>query len=84
VSPEVLAAFIAACILLGLTPGPNMSLILANTLTSGLRAGLLTLAGTTSGLALLVGAATAGMSSVLVFMSEWFDVIRSSGALSRV
>ena len=83
-SPEVLAAFIAACILLGLTPGPNMSLILANTLTSGLRAGLLTLAGTTTGLALLVGAATAGMSSVLVFMSEWFDVIRSIGALYLV
>ena len=83
-SPEVLAAFIAACILLGLTPGPNMSLILANTLTSGLRAGLLTLAGTTTGLALLVGAATVGMSSVLVFMSEWFDVIRSIGALYLV
>ena len=39
-SPEVLIAFIAACILLGLTPGPNMSLILASTLSSGLRAGL--------------------------------------------
>ena len=32
-SPEVLITFIAACILLALTPGPNMSLILANTLT---------------------------------------------------
>ena len=83
-SPEVLAAFIATCILLGLTPGPNMSLILASTLTSGLRAGLLTLAGTTTGLALLVGAATAGMSSVLVFMSDWFDVIRCIGALYLV
>jgi len=83
-SPEVLAAFIATCILLGLTPGPNMSLILASTLTSGLRAGLLTLAGTTTGLALLVGAATAGMSSVLVFISEWFDVIRCIGALYLV
>ena len=51
---QVLATFIAACVLLGLTPGPNMSLILANTLSSGLRAGLLTLAGTTTGLALLV------------------------------
>ena len=58
-SPEVLIAFIAACILLGLTPGPNMSLILANTLTGGLRAGLVTLAGTTTGLALLVAAAAA-------------------------
>ena len=83
-SPEVLAAFIVTCILLGLTPGPNTSLILASTLSSGLRAGLLTLAGTTTGLALLVGASTAGMSSVMVFMSEWFDVIRWVGALYLV
>jgi len=83
-SPEVLVAFIATCILLGLTPGPNMSLILANTLSGGLRAGLLTLAGTTTGLALLVAAAAAGMSSVMVFMSEWFDVLRWIGALYLV
>jgi homoserine/homoserine lactone efflux protein len=50
-SLQILLTFIAACILLGLTPGPNMSLILASTLTNGLRAGLVTLAGTTTGLA---------------------------------
>ena len=82
--PEILLTFVAACILLGLTPGPNMSLILASTLSSGLRAGLVTLAGTTTGLALLVAAAAAGMSSVMVFMSEWFDVIRWIGALYLV
>ena len=83
-SPEVLIAFIAACILLGLTPGPNMSLIIANTLRGGLASGFVTLAGTTTGLALLVGAAALGMSSVMVFMSEWFDVIRWLGALYLV
>jgi hypothetical protein len=83
-SPEILIAFIAACILLALTPGPNMSLILANTLAAGLRAGLVTLAGTTTGLALLVAAAAVGMTSVMVFMSEWFDVIRWIGALYLV
>jgi homoserine/homoserine lactone efflux protein len=83
-SPEVLITFIAACILLALTPGPNMSLILANTLTGGLRAGFVTLSGTTTGLALLVAAAAAGMSSMMVFMSEWFDVIRWVGALYLV
>jgi len=80
-SPEILLTFVAACILLGLTPGPNMSLILASTLSSGLRAGLVTLAGTTTGLARLVAAAAAGMSSLMVFMSAWFDVIRWIGAL---
>ena len=83
-SPEVVAAFVATCILLGLTPGPNMSLILASTLSNGLRAGLVTMAGTTTGLAVLVGAATVGMSSVMVLMSEWFDVIRWMGALYLV
>jgi threonine/homoserine/homoserine lactone efflux protein len=83
-SPEILIAFVAACILLGLTPGPNMSLIIANTLRGGLGSGFVTLAGTTTGLALLVAAAALGMSSVLVFMSEWFDVIRWLGALYLV
>ena len=83
-SPELILTFIAACVLLGLTPGPNMSLIVANTLSAGLRAGLATLAGTTTGLVFLVAAAAAGMSSVMVFMSEWFDVIRWVGALYLV
>jgi homoserine/homoserine lactone efflux protein len=83
-SPEILATFIAASFLLALTPGPNMSLILASTLTNGPRAGLMTLAGTTTGLATLVAVAAAGMSSVMVFLSEWFDLIRWIGALYLV
>ena len=42
-SIEILIAFIATCILLGLTPGPNMSLIIANTLRGGLASGFVTL-----------------------------------------
>jgi homoserine/homoserine lactone efflux protein len=83
-SPEIILAFIAACILLGLTPGPNMSLILANTLSHGLGAGMVTLAGTSTGLSLLVAGAALGMSSAMVFMSDWFDVIRWVGALYLV
>jgi homoserine/homoserine lactone efflux protein len=83
-SIEILIAFIVACILLGLTPGPNMSLIIANTLRGGLGSGFVTMGGTTTGLALLVAAAALGMSSVMVFMSEWFDVIRWLGALYLV
>jgi threonine/homoserine/homoserine lactone efflux protein len=80
-SPEIILTFIAACVLLGLTPGPNMALIIANTLTNGLGAGLVTLAGTTVGLAILVATAAAGMSSIMVLMAEWFDVLRWAGAL---
>jgi homoserine/homoserine lactone efflux protein len=79
-STQLLLGFIAACLLLALTPGPNMALIIANTATHGLRAGLMTLAGTSTGLILLVGVAALGMTSVIVFMSEWFDVLRWIGA----
>ena len=83
-STQVLLAFIAACVLLALTPGPNMALMIANTLRNGLRGGLVTLAGTTTGLALLVAAAAAGMTSIMVFMSTWFDVVRWAGAIYLV
>jgi threonine/homoserine/homoserine lactone efflux protein len=82
--PELLIAFAVACVLLALTPGPNMALMIANTLGGGLRGGLVTIAGTTTGLALLVAAAAVGMTSVMVFMSTWFDVVRWVGALYLV
>lgn len=77
----VLLGFVAACVLLAVTPGPNMALIIANTVSGGLRDGLTTLAGCLTGLSILVLAATAGMTSVMALMSEWFDVIRWVGAL---
>ncbi len=79
-SMSILAAFVAACVLLAVTPGPNMSLIIANTTAHGLKGGLWTLAGSGTGLAILSAIAALGMTSVMVFMSEWFDVIRWLGA----
>lgn len=80
-SIAVIATFVAACALLALTPGPNMSLIIANTLAGGLRSGLVTLLGAATGLSVLVTVAALGMTSVMVFMSDWFDVIRWIGAV---
>lgn len=74
-------AFIGTCILLALTPGPNMALIIANTLAGGLRGGLLTLVGTATGLALLVAVTALGMTSMMLLMAEWFDVVRWAGAV---
>lgn len=79
-STQLLMAFVATCILLALTPGPNMALIVANTASHGLRAGLATLSGVATGLVLLVAAAAAGMTSVVVFMAAWFDILRWVGA----
>jgi homoserine/homoserine lactone efflux protein len=76
----IVAAFVAACLFLALTPGPNMSLIIANTSAHGLRGGLWTLAGSTTGFSILVAIAALGMTSVMVLMAEWFDIIRWLGA----
>lgn len=77
----VLAAFLATCVLLAVTPGPNMSLIIANTTAHGLRAGLVSLAGTGTAMAFLVGVAALGMTSVMRLMADWFDVVRWAGAV---
>lgn len=58
-----------------------MALIIANTISGGVRNGLMTLAGCLTGLSILVLAATVGMTSVMALMSEWFDIIRWIGAL---
>jgi homoserine/homoserine lactone efflux protein len=79
-SMGIVAAFVAACVFLAITPGPNMSLIIANTTAHGLKGGLWTLAGSTTGLAVLVAIAALGMTSVMVLMADWFDVIRWIGA----
>lgn len=80
----VLAAFVVACVLLAVTPGPNMALIIAATLSGGLGGGLATLLGCLTGLAILVTIAAVGMTSVMILMAEWFDVIRWAGAVYLV
>jgi threonine/homoserine/homoserine lactone efflux protein len=80
VSIYLYGAFVLACVALAVTPGPSMALFIANSASQGTRAGLLTVLGNGLGLSILVAAATLGMTSVMVFVAEWFDVIRWIGA----
>lgn len=77
---ELLLAFCLASFLLAVTPGPTMSLVIANVTNYGLRPGLMTIAGNLTGLSILLTAVTFGLSSIMLFMAEWFDVIRLLGA----
>lgn len=79
-SMGILTAFAVACLILAITPGPNVSLLIANTTAHGLAGGLWTFAGSTTGFSLLVAIAALGMTSIMVFMADWFDVIRWVGA----
>ncbi|KAB2850135.1 MAG: LysE family translocator [Hyphomicrobiaceae bacterium] len=79
-SLEVFAAFLAASVLLAITPGPTMSLVIANSTAFGVRAGLLTVAGNGVGLSILMAIVTLGLSSVMLLLAEWFDWVRFLGA----
>ena len=79
-SLELFAAYLLACIVFTLVPGPTVTLIVANSLTHGTRAGLLNVAGTQAGLAVFVGVLVVGLASVIETMGVWFDWIRLLGA----
>jgi homoserine/homoserine lactone efflux protein len=79
-SVELYLAYLVACVLIVLLPGPTMTLIIANSLAHGTRAGLLTAAGNQFGLALIITAVAIGLASVIEAMGWWFDWIRLAGA----
>jgi threonine/homoserine/homoserine lactone efflux protein len=78
--PHFFAAFVLASILLSLFPGPNVSLIVANSMNYGVRFGLLTVMGTASALAMQLGFTALGMTAILGAAGAWFGVLRWVGA----
>ncbi len=73
------AAFVAAVTMLMLIPGPNVALIVANSVAHGTRYGLLTVAGTSSAMVLQLGVTALGMSELLDMLGTWFEWIRWIG-----
>ena len=56
------------------------SLIVANSITHGTRAGLINIAGTQLGLAVMIGIVLIGLASLIETMGVWFDWVRLAGA----
>ena len=83
-SLEIYLAYVLTCILITIIPGPTVTLIIANSLTHGTRAGLLNVAGTQLGLAIMLGVLLVGLSSVIATMGVWFDYVRIAGAIYLV
>jgi homoserine/homoserine lactone efflux protein len=77
---EIYLAYIAACFLIAIIPGPTVTVIIANSLKHGARAGLLTVAGTQLGLGLMMVVLVVGLSSVIAAMGWLFDWLRWAGA----
>jgi threonine/homoserine/homoserine lactone efflux protein len=79
-SIETYAVYLLACIVIVVVPGPTVTLVIANSLKHGTRAGLLNVAGTQVGLAVMIGVVGLGLASLIQAMGHWFDWLRLAGA----
>ena len=80
-SIEVWLAYVLACSLIIMVPGPTVTVIIANSVRHGTKAGLANIAGTQLGISLALMVLITGLASVMAVISEWFDVLRLVGAL---
>lgn len=77
---EIYLTYVAACALIAIVPGPSVTVIIANSLSYGTRAGLSNVAGTQAGLTIMIGVLVVGLASIIETMSWWFDWLRLAGA----
>jgi homoserine/homoserine lactone efflux protein len=77
---ELFAAFLVITTILIITPGPIVTLVIATGASQGVRAGLITAAGTSLGNALLLAAIAFGLSWVLKNAVTLFELLRWVGA----
>jgi homoserine/homoserine lactone efflux protein len=73
-------AFVAASALLAIIPGPIVTLVVANSLSQGTRAGAANVLGTLCGNIVLFAIGGLGMAWVLTSLAHWFDALRWAGA----
>ena len=78
---EQIIYYCLACFVVVIVPGPTVTLIIANTLSFGTRAGIFNVVGTQLGLILMIGLLAIGFQ-VVAQQLEWFlIVIRFLGAI---
>ena len=73
--------FLLASFLVVVVPGPTVSLIIANSLKSGMRAGILNVVGTQIGLIILILLLALGFKAISPFLEEVIKVVRIIGAI---
>lgn len=76
----VLAAFVLASIVLGLTPGPDMTLFLSKTVSQGRAAGFAAFGGATVGIVVHTVLVAVGVSALLAASATAFTVLKIAGA----
>jgi threonine/homoserine/homoserine lactone efflux protein len=76
---HLFSGFLLITIVLLLTPGPIVTLVISTGATKGVRAALVTVAGTSTGNALLIAAIALGLNWVLSHAIVLFELLRWAG-----
>ena len=70
----------AACLLFTLVPGPSVTVVVANSLARGTKAGLLTILGTEISMLTMVIIVALGLQAVMAAVASAFTIIKLAGA----
>ncbi len=73
-------AFLLPATALAIVPGPTVTVIIANSLKYGTRAGLSNVLGTQVGVVIWLAIAALGLGAAIQLMGVWFDLVRYAGA----
>jgi threonine/homoserine/homoserine lactone efflux protein len=76
---ELYIAFVLTTTVLMLIPGPNVALIVANSVAHGSKYGLLTVAGTASAMVIQLALTGLGMSEMMRSLADLFNWLRWAG-----
>jgi homoserine/homoserine lactone efflux protein len=80
IDPVILLPYILACVLFSVIPGPSVSVVIANSLAGGTRAGLFTILGTELSMLSMVFIVAVGLEAVMTLVSGAFEIIKLAGA----
>ena len=78
---STLLAYTVACVILFITPGPDMSLMLAKTMQGGRKAGMASMLGASAGCLVHSAPRRSGLSAIIAASATLFTIMKVVGAL---
>lgn len=81
VDPSLLAGYLLACLVLVVTPGPDMAFVLGQTLSGGARRGWAATAGVYAGVGVHILLAALGVAALVAANPALFTALRIAGAV---
>lgn len=80
IDPAIVLPYMLACLVFAVIPGPSVSLVIANSLAGGSRAGFFTILGGGLSFISMVFVVAVGLEAVMSLVSGAFEIIKLAGA----